>query len=124
MTAGLNSLIQVWRINYDDDNVIGGAVVTGTPINTYYARIQAMPESQLLLQQGLETERTFTATIVPGSADIRERDEIEVIDPYDNVYHGARFRVRGVSYSTHSTRDPRNYMLLTLSRVVRSRARQ
>jgi len=122
--AGNNIKISLWRINYDDDNSVGGAVTTGTCLGIYPARLQANPEEQLLLQQGLETERTFKLNLVPGYIDIRERDEIEVYAPTDHVYYGQRFRVRSVSYSSMNKRDPRNYMMITLTRDVRAHDRQ
>lgn len=118
--AGNNIKIKVWRILYSDDDAVGGAVVTGTCIGKYPARLQANPEEQLLMQQGLETERTFKINIVPGYLDIRERDEITVIAPTDHVYYNKWFRVRGVSYSSLNKRDPRNYMMLTVSISVRA----
>jgi len=120
MIAGNNIKVRIFRINYVNDDIVGGAVVTGTVIGDYPARLQANPEEQLLLQQGLETERTFKINIVPGYLDIRERDELMVIAPTDHVYYGKWFRVRGVSYSSLNKRDPRNYMMLTVSRSVRS----
>jgi len=123
--AGLNCRIDIWRINYANDDIVGGAVITGTlQYQNVAARIQANPEEQLLLQQGLETIRTFTATLIPGTLDIRERDEIEVSQPLDHNYYGQRFRVNGVSYSDFNARNPRNYMMLTLQRSVRAKSRQ
>lgn len=122
--AGNNIQIQIFRINYSDDDVVGGANITGTFIGKYPARLQATPQEQLLLQQGLETERTFKVNLVPGYLDIRERDELEICAPTDHVYYGQRFRIRGVSYSSMNKRDPRNYMQLTLTRDVRAHDRQ
>ena len=122
--AGNNIRVRIWRTNYSSDDTVGGAVVTGTVVGDYPARLQANPQEQLLLQQGLETERTFKVNIVPGYLDIRERDELEVIQPTDHVYYGQRFRIRGVSYSSLNKRDPRNYLMLTLTRDVRAHDRQ
>jgi hypothetical protein len=118
--AGNNIKVKIWRILYANDDSVGGAVVTGTYIGSYPARLQANPEEQILMQQGLETERTFKINIVPGYLDIRERDELTVIAPTDHVYYNKWFRVRGVSYSSLNKRDPRNYMMLTVSISVRA----
>lgn len=123
MTAGLNIKIAAWRITNEADNSVGGAITTGTVTGYYNARLTAVPPSQLLLQQGLEVDRTFNLTVQPVG-DIRERDEIEVIEPTDHVYYGARFRVRGVTYSDFNPRDPRAYMLLSVSRNVIAHGRQ
>ena len=125
MSAGLNVQVRIWTINYAAvDNIVGGAITTGTVLGTYPARLQQNPEQQLLLQQGLETERTFNLLLNPGTLAVHERDEIEVIAPIDHVYYGCRFRVRGVTYSSLDTRDPRNYMMISLTRDVSAHARQ
>jgi hypothetical protein len=76
MTAGLNIQIKLWRMANADDDSVGGAQITGSPIGLYPARLQANPTEQLLLQQGLETVRTFTCVTVPGTTTFYERDEI------------------------------------------------
>jgi len=125
MTAGLNMRCAIWRIQYAADDYVGGAVATGTiAYLNVPCRIQAKPVQQLLLQQGLETQRTFTAVIIPGTLDVRERDEIQVTHPHDSLYHNARFRVVGLRYSDHNPRDPRNYIILDLVHSVRSHASQ
>lgn len=120
MTAGLNKKAHIWRMSTQDDSV-GGAMATGTV--RYYnvpIRMQANPDEQLLLQQGLETQKTFSATLKPGTLDIRERDELEIVAPVDDFYYGDRFRIRSVRHSDFNTRDPRNYIMLELVRSVRA----
>lgn len=125
MTAGLNCKSSIWRIGYETDNTVGGAVTTGTVVyENVFTRLQSNPEEQLLLQQGLETERTFKVVVVPGTMDIRERDELQITNPTDHIYYGMRFRIRGVTYSNFNPRDPRNYLMLTLTRDVRAHDRQ
>jgi hypothetical protein len=118
--AGANIRFDIWRTGWvgaDDD--VGGAVITGSFVYTgVQGRMQADMPSQLLLQQGLETTRTFTATLFPGTLDVRERDEVIVSDPFDHVYHDKWFRVVGVQYSDFNPRDPRNYLILSLVRSV------
>ncbi len=93
MTAGLNIKSSIWRIDYETDNTVGGAVTTGTVVyENVFTRLQSNPEEQLLLQQGLETERTFKVVVVPGTMDIRERDELQVTAPTDHIYYGQRFK--------------------------------
>jgi hypothetical protein len=123
MVAGLNIQIRHWRITYSDDNEVGGAVVTGSVVGIYQARMSSNPPSQLLLQQGLETERVFNVTR-NGTIDFQERDEIEVYRPTDHPYYGDFFRIRGVRYSDFNRRDPRAYMMLTVSRSVSAHAFQ
>ena len=123
--AGLNCRIDIYYIDFQDDDVVGGAMVTGSlQYQNVAAHLQAEPENQILAQQGLETTRTFTATIVPGYLTIRERDEFEVSAPTDHVYYGERFRITSVTYTSHNRRDPRNYLILGCNRSVRSHSRQ
>jgi hypothetical protein len=94
---------------------------TGTVLHSnVHARIEANPEDQLLLQQGLETIRTFNALIAPGTLDVRERDELEIYRPVYHQYYGVRFRIVGVQYSSMDKYNPNNYMRLSMIRSVRS----
>jgi len=125
MTAGLNLRINIWRITQAPDDVVGGASITGTV--SYYnvqARMNANEEQQLLLQQGLETMRTFNMTVSPGTLDIKERDEIQIVVPFNHPYIDDRFRVVGIRYQDLDPTDPRSYMLLSLTRSVRAHAIQ
>jgi hypothetical protein len=62
MPGGMNNRVRIWRIDYDSDDIVGGAMPTGTVAHSnVHARVEANPEDQLLLQQGLETVRTFNA---------------------------------------------------------------
>lgn len=116
MVAGLNLQIRIWKIEYAPDDLVGGAVITGSVVGSYPARLKENAENQLLLQQGLEVEKTYSAIVVPGTVDVHERDELEIIQPTDHPYYQQRFRVISVSYGMLNPRDPRNYVLLTLSR--------
>lgn len=125
MTSGLNIRVSIWRMGYRDDDSIGGAVFSGTVLYSGIAcRMQAQPVEQVLLQQGLETERTFTAVIVPGTLSIRERDELEVTAPFDHPYINKRFRIEAMRWSDFNPRNPRNYIMLDLSRSVRAHSEQ
>lgn len=126
MPAGMNTVVRIHRINYADDDIVGGAVITGTVTHSnVHARIEANPEEQLLIQQpGLETTRTFDALIKPGSLDVRERDELEIYKPTYHPYYGVRFRIVGVQYSSMDKYNPNNYMRLSMIRSVRSHANQ
>lgn len=123
--AGSNCRVNIYRITWDDDDIVGGAIITGSlQYHNRPAFLQANEEEQIILQQGLETDRTFTLTIVPGTLSINERDEVQVIAPYDFPYYNNRFRIRGIRYSSHTPRDPRSYIILQLSRSVRAHTRQ
>ncbi len=124
--AGLNCRVDIYRIDFGDDDVVGGAVTTGSlQFQNILARVQANPTEPLLVQQqGLQALRTFDANVIPGTLDIRERDELEVIKPSDHVYYGDRFRIIEVRHSDFNKRDPRNYMMLQMTRSVRAHDQQ
>lgn len=125
MTAGENIRGTIWRILEGQDDYVGGATITGTPIyHDVLLRLEEQPAQQLLLQQGLETVKIFEAIIVPGTLRIKERDELEVTLPFDHIYYGHRFRIMNVRYSSFNTRDPRNYISLTMTRSERAHTRQ
>jgi len=123
--AGERQRSTIWRMVNQPDDAVGGAIISGTSVYTgVMTRLDSQPIEQLLLQQGYETERTFTAIIVPGWLDIRERDELEITHPIDDVYYGSRFRIVGVQHSSHNRRDRRNYIMLDLRRSVRAHTKQ
>lgn len=119
--SGFNIRVNIWRIStVTGDDVVGGAITTGTVVYSgVMARLEQEPASQLLLQQGLETLHTYRMNIIPGTLTVYERDEIELVKPEDHHYYGQIFRVMGVMYSSHNPRDPRNYIMLTLTRSDR-----
>ena len=117
MIAGLNRRCDVYHFTFPTDDLVGGALPTGSI--SYWdvqLRMQENQPSQLLLQQGIETMRTFTAVVAPGTLNIYERDEIKITRPLDDVFYGEFFRIIGVRKSDLNPRDPRNYLLLTLVR--------
>ena len=68
MVAGNNCRSSIFRILQNVDDYVGGASVTGSVV---YSGVQTFfesePEDQIFAAQGLETLRTFKATIVPGT---------------------------------------------------------
>lgn len=125
MTAGFNLKGRVWRIAFPADDDIGGAQSSGTVIyNHIDFRLHAIEPDQMFLQQGLETIRTFRATIRDHRLLIYERDEIEVTWPPDHHYYGDRFRVDGNMESNFHPRDARGYLIGNVSRSERAHANQ
>lgn len=125
MTAGFDLKGKVWRIFYPDDDNIGGAQSSGTVIyNPIDLRLHAIEPDQVFLQQGLETIKTFRATVRDHTLMIYERDEIEIIWPPEHHYYGDRFRVDGNMESNFHPRDTRGYLILNVSRSERAHAKQ
>lgn len=119
MVAGLNCLIDVWRMTEQDDDAIGGASISGSQQYTNVRGfIEENKEEQILLQQGLGTLKTFNCTVVPGTLNIYEKDQIEVVYPKWHQYYGNHFRVVNSRKSTQNPRDRRSYILLSLIRNV------
>lgn len=123
--AGMNLRVTVWRMSTDPDDSVGGAMITGSAVYTgIQAFMQEAPVQMLLAQQGLETLNVFNVTLIPGTLRIWERDEIEITHPEDHPYYGDRFRVMSSRYSSHNPRDPRNYLMLTVTRSERMHSSQ
>ena len=123
--AGMNIRVKVWRMTTDNDDSVGGAMITGTAVYSgIQAFMQEVPIQMVLAQQGLETLSMFNVNLVPGTLDIYERDEIEVTHPTDHYFYGERFRVMNVRHSSHNPRDPRNYMMLVVTRSDRMHSAQ
>lgn len=124
MVAGLNLEVRVWKIAFQPDDDVGGAVTSGS---VYYpnfpARLQAVPPNQILLQQGLETQRVFIMVCRPTFL-IYERDEIEITKPETHQYFGERFRVAGVTISNFHPADARGYLILSLIHSERAHVAQ
>lgn len=121
MTQGLNLRGTIWRMNQDEDDEVGGAMITGTPVaNNLLMGIFSRRPSQASLEQGLEVEAIFDATVKCGVT-IYERDEIEVTCPTHSPHYGLRFRVMGVQPARRTRASEQH---LTLSRIRQSRREQ
>jgi hypothetical protein len=121
MVAGNNCRSSIFRMLEMADDYVGGSVVTGSVVYSgVYTFFESEQEDQMFVAQGLETLRTYRATIVPGTLTIKERDELMVTEPLDNPHYGKRFRITSMQYSSHNPRDPRNYILLNLVRSERA----
>lgn len=121
MVAGLNVLALIRKIDYSSDDSSGGAMTTGTVVHQRVeVRVQQQPEEMLLLQQGLETLKTFTALCSPVSLDIDERYELEVTAPANYYLYGKPLRVINHRPADFPLSDGRNYVLLTLTRSHRA----
>ena len=125
MPAGMNTRVRIWRMFQEDDDIVGGSIITGSvQYDNLLARIEANPEDQLLLQQGLETTKTFNALVIPGTLDILERDELEITKPVHHPYYAVRFRITSVQRSSMDSYNPNVYTRLSMIRSVTSHAVQ
>lgn len=108
-----------------DDDYVGGASISGSVVyHRVLGSLQAQKVSQVFLEQGLETNQVFDAIVIPGTVNIQERDEMQVIEPQDHPEYGHRFRVMAPPTMNHNPRDPRNYKRLQLTRSVKAHDQQ
>ena len=123
MTAGLNIKVNIWRMSDDTDDVVGGAMITGTvAYQDIQARLTLRRPSQVFLEQGLEVDKIGDVLVQGHNLTIYERDEIQVVWPLTHAFYGDRFRVQGVQPSGRRSRY--GPLQLTVSRIVRSRSQQ
>lgn len=117
MTAGLTARFNIYRMESTTDDEVGGAQVTGTLV---YSRIPGSlmenPPDQLLLQQGVETRKSFGIVLERGTAEILERDEAEIVAPYNHEYLNDRFRLIGIQYQSFHPSDGRKYLVCSATR--------
>lgn len=119
--AGMNAGFRVYRITTPSDDYAGGALTSGTVIYDFInARFEQRPATQQFLEQGLEVIHLYNITTIPGTLDILERDELELTHPVDHPDYGKFFRVVDVHRASHNPRDPRNYLMLTVTRSDRA----
>lgn len=122
MTVGLTAQMRVWRMTNVADDDVGGALMSGTA--TYECvpcRFTPLRASQMLLEQGLETERLGTIITRPDTILIYERDVIEISAPTFHPNYGQRFRVLDVERTGMHPADRRGFLHLTVSRYDRTR---
>lgn len=119
MVAGLNVRFNVVRYTEMADDYVGGASLSGTVQYTdVMGRLEGTPTDQLLLAQGLETNRIFRVVAVPGTLDVREHDQLVLTFPTDHPYYNKAFRVIGMTHSNFTPRDRRDYLIIDVSRDV------
>lgn len=125
-----NTLFQIHTITQGNDDVVGGAVLTGT-VSAFcvWGNLAENPPSMLLLQQGIEVKNTATILIrefanSPDPRQVRERDEIEVVGPAGHEYIGRRFRVVSVVHMPTHPRDRRRIIKLIAERYDQGRSEE
>ena len=118
---GFNLRFEIERTNWQSDDEVGGAVTSGTVVHAgIRGRLQGEPTEQVLLMQGLETDRVLRFTLQPGNLDIRERDYARVTYPTNHPYYNVNLRIVSVTYSNLSPNDRRDYMIVDVTRSVRA----
>jgi hypothetical protein len=130
LTAGLNLFVSVTRFQYFDDD-IGGSIPSGTMVYQNIAARQidhliAYRQNAFLLagEQGLETEKLKLFALYPATIDLRENDELQIINPPNHWNYQNYFRVIQVLRVGFHPSDPRGYILCSCKRSVEAHAIQ
>lgn len=117
MRAGNNLLAKFWRKSYPVNDIVGGALPSGTvTYENVQGRIQAATPIPAFAMQGVETSKIMIGTFFPGSLDIQEYDECEVTSPPNHPYFGFKFRIDTVQPPNYHPSDPRGVLILTMVR--------
>ena len=121
MPAGLNQVCRLIRFSYLNDDVVGGAVPSGTVLySSLDIRIQSEKPTQALVEQGLQTPTIYTAMLFEGNIEIEHNDQVEVILPAVGWFYGKKFRVIGIQRSSNHPAQDRNQIKLMLRRWEKS----
>jgi hypothetical protein len=117
MPSGLNQVCNIIRFSYPQDDAVGGAVPSGTVLySNLDIRIASEKPVMAIVQQGIQTEESYSALLFEGNVDIRHNDQIEVILPVIGWFYGKKFRVVGIQRSSSHPYQERNQIRLTLKR--------
>jgi hypothetical protein len=120
MKAGNNLRARIWRFSYPADDSVGGAVPSGTIVyESVQARSQDASPIAAFAIQGVETNKVHQALVFPGTLDIREYDQFEIISSPNHPYYGLKMRIDTVQKSNFHPSDPRGYLLLTMVRATK-----
>lgn len=121
MPAGLNQVARLIRFSYPIDDVVGGAVPSGTVVyENLTIRIKSEKPTLALLEQGLQTPTIYTGLLFGGNIIIEHNDQIEVTAPPQGWFYGKKFRVIGVQRSSNHPVQDRNQIRVTLRRYEES----
>jgi len=120
LRIGNNLRVRIWRFNYPNDDEVGGAVPSGTIIyENVEARSQDATPIPAFAIQGVETNKIHQAFVYPGTLNIKEYDQLEIISPPNHPYLGLKMRIDTVQKSNFHPADPRAYILLTMVRATK-----
>ena len=94
MSAGYNLKVNIFRMDAQPDDVVGGYQATGVLVyEGINGRLFENRPQDVLVQQGVEVEDTYTLLLVPSNLLLYSRDEIEITKPYNHPLCGKRLAV-------------------------------
>lgn len=120
MRAGNNLHAKFWRFSYPVDDSVGGALPSGSVVVGYAeGRIQASSPIPAYAMQGVETSKIYMGEFYPGTLDIKEFDQCEVVSPPNHPLYGLKMRIDTVQRSNYHPADPRGILLITMVRATK-----
>lgn len=121
MPAGLNQVARLIRFNYISDDVVGGAVPSGTVVyENLLVRIKSEEPTQALLEQGIQTPTIYTGLLFAGNITIEHNDQLEIVAPMGSWFYQKKFRVIGIQRSSNHPAQDRNQIRVTMRRYEES----
>lgn len=125
MPAGFNHRVNIIHYDYLPDDEVGGSVPTGTTIGYgVNCRIESIPSTVVLLEQGVEVQQMFRVYLSGYGKDLSEYDEILVVHPPQSQYINKVFRVLASSDPSMVTGKTRGGKILIVTRREDSRSVQ
>ena len=116
-----NLIGNIIKYTYESDDSSGGAVPSGTVVyENVQMRFHAQQPTQVLLEQGLETETLFSISARPSTMDIEHNYEIEITAPVYSWYYQKRFRIIGVQPPSMNREQSRSFLSLTAKHEEKS----
>ena len=120
MRAGNNLSARIWRFSYPADDSVGGALPSGAIIyENVQARLQDTSPIAAFAIQGVETNKIHQAEVYPGTLDIQEYDQFEVVSPPNHPWVNLKMRIDTVQKPNYHPADPRGFLLLTMVRSTK-----
>lgn len=96
---------------------MGGAVPSGTVVyDGIEGRIQDATPIPAFAIQGVSTKKIVLGEFYPGTLDIREYDQCEIVSPANHPYIGLKLVIDTVQKPNYHPSDPRGILLLTMVR--------
>lgn len=117
MPAGYNRVVRLIRFSNPSDDVVGGAVPSGTVLyENLSIRIEGREPTLALMEQGLQTPTIYSAFLFAGNIDIEHNDQIQFTLPVSDWFYNKKFRVIGIRRSSNHPAQDRNQIKITLRR--------
>ena len=99
---------------------MGGALPSGAIIyENVQARLQDTSPIAAFAIQGVETNKIHQAEVYPGTLDIREYDQFEVVSPPNHPWVSLKMGIDTVQKPNYHPCDPRGFLLLTMVRSTK-----